>query len=63
MTREKEIRYGRGVVGPDVKVAKYERFVYPLGDGVQAVVSLFMSMYFLFYATTIMGLILPLPAL
>ena len=56
MTREKEIRYGRGVVGPDVKVAKYERFVYPLGDGVQAVVSLFMSMYFLFYATTIMGI-------
>ena len=56
METGKKVSYGRGVVGPDVPVARYERFVYPLGDGVQSAVSLFMSMYFLFYATTIMGI-------
>ena len=56
MSKKKQIQYGRGVVGPDYAVRKYERFVYPLGDGVQSIVSLFMSMYFLFYATTVMGI-------
>ncbi len=56
MAKTKEIRYGRGVVGPDVKVTKYERRVYPLAEGGLAIVNVFMSMYFLFYATVIMGI-------
>ena len=60
MAKTKEIRYGRGVVGPDVKVTKYERRVYPLAEGGLAIVNVFMSMYFLFYATVIMGIDLSL---
>ena len=55
-TLYKRNNYGKGVVGPEVALKKPEMFLYAFGEGGQGMIMILLSMFFMFYATTVVGI-------